>query len=61
MGEFTPKQSIGRNHSQGINQHRYKLSELEFKTMSIRILDGVEKIIEDTRESLSAKIKKTKI
>ena len=36
-----------------------KISELEFKTMIIRILAGVEKkkSIEDTRESLSAEIK----
>ena len=37
-----------------------KMSELEFKTVIIRILSGLEKGIEDTRESLSSEIKEIK-
>ena len=36
------------------------MSELEFKTTVIRILVGLEKSIEDTRESLTAEIKELK-
>ena len=36
-----------------------KMSELEFKTI-IKILDGLEKSIEDTRESLTVEIKEIK-
>ena len=36
------------------------MPELEFRTMIIRILAGVEKSIEDTRESLSVEIKPEK-
>ena len=41
-----------------INRDISKMSELEYKTTIIRILAGVEKNIEDTRESLSVEIKK---
>ena len=37
-----------------------KMLELEFKIMIIKILAGLEKNIEDTRESLSGKIKELK-
>ena len=43
-----------------INSDISKISELEFKTMNIRILAGVEKSIEYTRESLLAEIKELK-
>ena len=33
------------------------MSELEFKTMIIKILAGLEKNIEDTRESITIEIK----
>ena len=36
------------------------MSKLEFKTTIIRILTGIEKSIEDTRESLTAEIKELK-
>ena len=37
------------------------MSELEFKTMIIRILAELEKSIEVTRESFSAEIKELKV
>lgn len=37
-----------------------KISELEFKTVIIKILAGLEKCIKDTRESLIAEIKELK-
>ena len=36
------------------------MSELKFKTTIIRILAGVEKSMEDNRESLSAEVKELK-
>ena len=36
------------------------MSELEFRIMIIKILSGLEKSIEDTRESLSGEIKELK-
>ena len=36
------------------------MPELEFRTMIIRILAGVDKSIEDTRESLYVEIKEIK-
>ena len=41
--------------------HRYisKMSEIKFRAMIIRILAGVEKSIEDTRESLCTEIKES--
>ena len=41
-----------------VNADISKMSELEFKTMIIRILAGLEKSIKDTRESLSVEILK---
>ena len=52
MKEFTQKDRTGRND----NQHKYKMSELEFRIMIIRILGGVEKSI----ESLSGEITEVK-
>ena len=43
-----------------INTDISKMSELEFRIMIIRMLAGVEKSIEYTRESLSAEIKEIK-
>ena len=43
MKEFTPQERQGRNESQGLNTDISKISELEFRTMIIRILAGVEK------------------
>ena len=57
MKEFTPKKRTGRNESQGLNQHRSKMSELEFRTTIIRILTQVEKS-KDTIECISTEIKK---
>ena len=37
-----------------------KMSELEFKIMTIKILAGLEKSIENTRESLSRELKELK-
>ena len=37
-----------------------KMSELEFRIIIIKILTGLEKSIEDTRESLSGEIKELK-
>ena len=37
------------------------MSDLEFKTMIIKIQAGFEKSIEDTRESLTVEIKELKI
>ena len=37
-----------------------KMSELEFRITIIKILAGLEKSIEDTRESLSGEIKELK-
>ena len=37
-----------------------KMLELEFKIMIIKILAGLEKNIEDTRESLSIKLEELK-
>ena len=38
-----------------------KMLELEFKTMIMKILPGLEKRIENSRESLPGEIKKLKI
>ena len=44
MKEFTPEERTGRNDSWGlINTDISKMSELEFRTMIIRMLSGVEK------------------
>jgi len=43
-----------------INTNISKMSELEFRMMIIKILAGLEKSIEDTRETLSRKIKELK-
>ena len=43
-----------------LNTDISKMSEPEFRIMIIRILAGVEKSIEDTRESLSTEIKELK-
>ena len=43
-----------------INTDTNKISEPEFKIIIIRILVGLEKSIEDTRESLNAEIKEPK-
>ena len=43
-----------------VNANISKIFESEFKTTIIKILAGLEKSIEDTRESLSTK-KRTKI
>ena len=37
-----------------------KMLELEFRIMIIKILAGLEKSVEDTRESLSGEIKELK-
>ena len=54
--EFTPRERAGRNENQGLNRHRYKMSEPEFRIMIIRILAGFENRL----ESLSAEIKEVK-
>ena len=43
-----------------INTDISKMSDPEFKTIIIRILAGLEKSIEDTRESLTEEIKEQK-
>ena len=43
-----------------VNADISKMSELEFKTTTVRILAGLGNSIEDTRESLSAEIKELK-
>ena len=43
-----------------INTNTSKMSELKSKTTIIRILAGLEKSIEDTRESLTTEIKELK-
>ena len=44
MKEFTPKDRTGRNDSQGlINTDISKMSELEYRTVIIRILFGIGK------------------
>ena len=49
MEEFTQKERTGRNDNRDlVNTDISKMSELEFKTMIIRILTQVEKDIEDT-------------
>ena len=54
------KERTGRNESQGFNQYRYKKDvRLKFKTI-VMILAGLEKSIEDTRESFTAGIKELK-
>ena len=61
MQEFTPKKRVGRrSNGQGVNQYRYKMPEPEIKTTITRIIDGLEKSIEDVRESLTAGIKELK-
>ena len=40
-----------------INMDISKMSELEFRTMIIKILAGLEKSIENTRESLPGELK----
>ena len=40
-----------------INRDISNMSELEFKTTIIRILAGLDKCLEDCRESLTAEIK----
>jgi len=43
-----------------INTNISKMSELEYKKTILRILAGLEKSIEDTRESLITEIKELK-
>ena len=45
MEKFTAKERTGGStHSQGFNQYGYnKMSELEFRTMILKILAGLEK------------------
>lgn len=58
---FHVKRNNRRNDSQEFNQHIYKkMSELEFKTIIVRILGGTERSTEDTRESFTAEIKELK-
>ena len=59
MEEFTPKERTGRNDRDLINTDMNKMSELEFKTI-IRILTGLEKSIENTREYFTTEIKELK-
>jgi len=56
------KRTRGSIDCQGPNQygHNYKIPELEFRIMIVKILAGLEKSIEDTRESLSGEIKELK-
>ena len=61
MEEFTPKKEQEEMMARDlVNTDISKMSELEFKTMIIRILDGLSKSIEDTGETLSAEIKELK-
>ena len=61
MEEFTPKERIGSRMSRDlIKTNVNKIPELEFKTTVLRILAGLEKSIENTREFLSAEIKELK-
>lgn len=58
MEEFTPKERKRINDSQRFNEYRLsKMPEIEFTQTIVRMLDGLEKRIEDTRESLTAEIK----
>ena len=43
-----------------INTNINKMSDLEFRTTIIKVLLGVEKSTEDTRESCSAEVKEIK-
>ena len=44
MEKFTPKERTGgTTHCQGFNKGIIKMSELEFKTMIRKILDGLKK------------------
>ena len=62
MEEFTPKreQDTGITVRDLINADTSKMSETEFKTMIINILAGLQKRIEDIRESLTGEIKELK-
>ena len=60
MKEFTAKEQEEMTARDLINTDIIKMSQLEFKATIIRILTGVEKSIEDTRESFSAEIKELK-
>ena len=54
------KRTRDSNDCQGPNYISYKTSELEFRITSIKILAGLEKSIEYTKELLSGEIKELK-
>ena len=54
MEELSPKESLGRNHSQILAQNS---SGHEFRTKVIRQIGTIETSVEDTRETLAAEIK----
>ena len=54
MEEFIPNKRTGRSNRKGFNQYIYKMTEVEFKTITIKDT-GLEKSIEDTRENNETK------
>ena len=60
MEEFCPKERSRRNHSQdSLKRDVSNISEA-FRTTVIKILAGLERSIENTRETLPAEIKDLK-
>jgi len=60
MEELTPRKRAELTSKDTINTDISKMSELEFKTMIIKILAGLEKSIEGSRESIRGEIKELK-
>ena len=60
MEEFTQNETRRNGTEDVINTDTCKMSELEFKSTTIRLLAGVANSTEDTRGTLSAEIKELK-